>query len=69
MTDLSIDIIDALHFLHPTHFVSQSNHSFNVGAEFVELNGVFQCKDGRYVMIEAVRRTPKLLKGYLDNKK
>jgi crotonobetainyl-CoA:carnitine CoA-transferase CaiB-like acyl-CoA transferase len=65
-TDLSIDIVDALHFLHPTHFVSQSNHSINVGAEFVELNGIFQCKDGEYVMIEAGPPYPKLLKGYLD---
>lgn len=65
-TDISIDIIDALHFLHPTQFVSQSNHSINVGAEFVEPNGVFECKDGRYVMIEAGPPYPKLLKGYLD---
>jgi quercetin dioxygenase-like cupin family protein len=65
-TDIEIDIIDALHFLHPTHFVSQAGHSINVGAEFVELNGVFRCKDGGYVMIEAGPPYPKLLKGYLD---
>jgi crotonobetainyl-CoA:carnitine CoA-transferase CaiB-like acyl-CoA transferase len=65
-TDLSIDIVDALHFLHPTHFMSQSNHTINVGEEFVELNGIFQCKDGKYVMIEAGPPYPKLLKGYLD---
>jgi hypothetical protein len=65
-TDLSIDIVDALHFLHPTHFMSQSNHTINVGEEFVELNDIFQCKDGKYVMIEAGPPYPKLLKGYLD---
>jgi hypothetical protein len=63
-TDIEIDIVDALHFLHSTHFVSQSGHFINVGAEFVELNGVFRCKDGGYVMIEAGPPYPKLLKGY-----
>ena len=65
-SNVSIDIVDALHFLHPTHYVSQAGHSINVGAEFVETNGIFQCKDGQYVMIEAGPPYPKLLKGYLD---
>jgi len=65
-TDIEIDIIDALHFLHPTHYVSQSGHSINVGAEFVETNGIFECKDGGHVMIEAGPPYPKLLNGYLD---
>ncbi len=65
-TNVEIDVIDALHFLHPTHYVSQAGHSINVGAEFVETNGIFKCKDGQYVMIEAGPPYPKLLKGYLD---
>ncbi|ADW70145.1 CoA transferase [Granulicella tundricola] len=65
-TDIEIGVFDALHFLHPTHYVSQAGHPINVGAEFVETNGIFQCKDGRHVMIEAGPPYPKLLKGYLD---
>lgn len=64
--DVEIDIVDALHFLHPTHYISQSGQSINVGAEFVETNGIFKCKDGEHVMIEAGPPYPKLLKGYLD---
>ena len=65
-TDVEIDIIDALHYLHPTHFVRQQGREINVGAEFVDVNGTFQCADGRYVMLEAGPPYPKLLKGYLN---
>jgi hypothetical protein len=51
-TNVAIDIIDALHYLHPTHFVQQMGRLINVGAEFVEVNGMFLCRDNRYVMIE-----------------
>jgi crotonobetainyl-CoA:carnitine CoA-transferase CaiB-like acyl-CoA transferase len=64
--DVAIGIIDALHFLHATHFVRQSRHPINVGAELVEVNDVYRCRDGRYVMLEAGPPYPKLLKGYLD---
>jgi hypothetical protein len=36
-TGISIDIIDALHFLHPTHFIQQQGRLMNVGAEFVDV--------------------------------
>ena len=65
-TDISIDIIDALHFLHPTHFVQQQGRLINVGAEFVDVNGMFLCRDNRYVMIEGGPPYTKLLKGYLN---
>ena len=74
-TDIGIDIIDALHHLHPTHFVQQQRRPINVGAEYVEVNGMFLCRDNRYVMLEAGPPYMKLLKGYLnffdcgDNKK
>ena len=74
-TDISIDIADALHYLHPTHFVRQAGRLINVGAEHVDLNNTYLCADGRYVMLEAGPPYPKLLKGYLnffdcgDNKK
>ena len=51
-TNISIDIIDALHYLHPTHFVQQQGHLINVGAEFVDVNGMFLCRHDRYVMIK-----------------
>jgi crotonobetainyl-CoA:carnitine CoA-transferase CaiB-like acyl-CoA transferase len=65
-TDIAIDIIDALHYLHPTHFVEQQGRPMNVGAEFVDVNGMFLCRDNRYLMIEAGPPYMKLLKGYLN---
>ena len=65
-TNITIDIIDALHHLHPTHFVQQQGRLINVGAEFVEVNGMFLCRDNRYVMIEGGPPYSKLLKGYLN---
>jgi crotonobetainyl-CoA:carnitine CoA-transferase CaiB-like acyl-CoA transferase len=65
-TNIAIDIIDALHHLHPTHFVQQQGRLINVGAEFVDVNGMFLCRDNRYVMIEGGPPYPKLLKGYLN---
>lgn len=63
-TDVSIDVIDALHFLHPTHFVKQQGRPINVGAESVAVNNMFLCRDDRYVMLEAGPPYAKLLKGY-----
>jgi len=65
-TDIAIDIIDALHYLHPTHFVQQQGRPINVGAEHVEVNGMFLCRDHRYVMLEAGPPYMKLLNGYLN---
>src|SRR6476619_1295774 len=65
-TDIAIDIIDALHHLHSTHFVQQQGRLINVGAEYVDVNGMFLCRDGRYVMIEGGPPYTKLLKGYLN---
>lgn len=65
-TDIEIDIIHALHHLHPTHFVQQQGRLINVGAEFVDVNDMFLCRDNRYVMIEGGPPYLKLLKGYLN---
>lgn len=63
-TDISVGIVDALHYLHPTHFVTQQGRSINVGAEHVAVNDMFRCRDGRYLMLEAGPPYAKLLKGY-----
>lgn len=65
-TDVSVDIIDALHSLHTTHFVAQQGRPISVGAEYVDVNDLFLCRDGRYLMLEAGPPYAKLLKGYLD---
>jgi crotonobetainyl-CoA:carnitine CoA-transferase CaiB-like acyl-CoA transferase len=65
-TDISMDILDALHYLHPTHYVEQAGYSSNVGAEYVAVNGVFETRDGRWVMLEAGPPYQKLLTGYLN---
>ncbi|GAA2756320.1 CoA transferase [Actinopolymorpha rutila] len=65
-TDISMDVLHGLHHLHPTHFVEQSGYSSNVGAEFVQVNGVFATNDGGYVMLEAGPPYQKLLNGYLN---
>jgi crotonobetainyl-CoA:carnitine CoA-transferase CaiB-like acyl-CoA transferase len=64
-TDLSIDIVHALHHLHPTHFVEQMGYPCNVGAEYVATNGFFPTLDGTYLMIEAGPPYAKLQDGYL----
>lgn len=64
--DIAINIIDALHFLHPTHFGKQAGRSMNIGAEHVAVNNVFRCADSQYVMLEAGPPYAKLLDGYLD---
>lgn len=38
----------------------------SVGAEFVPTNGIYKCKDGRYIMIESGPPYVKLEQGYLD---
>ena len=65
-TDMSMDIIHALHHLHPTHYVEHSGYPSNVGAEFVAVNGVFPTRDAGYVMTEAGPPYQKLLNGYLN---
>ena len=50
---LRIELVDALHAIHSTHYLKQSGYNLSVGAEFVATNGLFQCKDGRFIMIEA----------------
>jgi crotonobetainyl-CoA:carnitine CoA-transferase CaiB-like acyl-CoA transferase len=65
-TDIEIDIIDALHYLHPTHFIQQQGRPINVGAEFVDVNDMFLCRDNCYVMIEGGPPYLKELKGYLN---
>ena len=65
-TNITIDIIDALHYLHPTHFVQQKGCPMNVGAEFVDVNDLFLCRDNGYIMIEGGPPYMKLLKGYLN---
>jgi crotonobetainyl-CoA:carnitine CoA-transferase CaiB-like acyl-CoA transferase len=65
-TDISIDIIHSLHHLHPTHYVSQSGYPSSVGAELVEVNGLFPTRDARYIMLEAGPPYFNLLNGYLN---
>ncbi|WP_203702495.1 CoA transferase [Asanoa iriomotensis] len=65
-TDIAMDVVHGLHHLHPTHFVEQAGYSSNVGAEFVDVNGVFETRDGHYVMLEAGPPYQKLLNGYLN---
>ncbi len=65
-SDISLNIFDAIHYLHPTHFIWQSGHHIPLGAEIVPTNGIFTCKDGRKVMIESGPPYQKLMNGYLN---
>lgn len=64
--DLSLDMKDAIHYLHPVHFVWQNNYSMNLGAENIQANGYFKCKDGRHVWIQCGPPYRKLENGYLN---
>jgi crotonobetainyl-CoA:carnitine CoA-transferase CaiB-like acyl-CoA transferase len=63
---ININILDAIHHLHPTHFLWQSDYKLNLGVENVPTNGLFKCKDGRHIMIESGPPYPKLQAGYLN---
>ena len=65
-TNIAVDIIDALHHLHPTHFIYQQGRPIRYGDEFIDVNDMFLCSDNRYVMIEGGPPYMKLLKGYLN---
>jgi len=65
-TDISVNIVHALHYLHQTHYVTQAGYPSSVGAESVEVNGIFPTRDGGYVMLEAGPPYQKLLNGYLN---
>lgn len=64
--NLALDIVDALHALHSTHFLWHSGYSLSVGAEFIPTNGIFQCRDGQYLMTESGPPYVKLERGYLN---
>ena len=65
-TAMSVSVYDAIHALHSTHFLWQSDYSMSVGAEFVPTNGIFRCRDSRYIMIESGPPYVKLERGYLN---
>lgn len=65
-SSIGIELSDAIHALHSTHFLWQSGYPISVGAEYVPTNGIFECKDGRFIMIEAGPPYAKLERGYLN---
>ena len=64
--EVEVDVVDALHALHSTHYVSQSGFPISVGAEFIPTNGIFACQDGNFLMIESGPPYLKLERGYLN---
>lgn len=65
-SSMEVNLCDAIHALHSTHFLWQSGYSMSVGAEFIPTNGIFKCKDGRFIMIESGPPYVKLERGYLN---
>lgn len=65
-TSLQVNLVDALHAIHSTHYLQQNGYGLTVGAEFVPTNGLYQCKDGCFIMIEAGPPYIKLERGYLN---
>lgn len=64
--NLKINVEDAIHFLHSSHFLWQSGYATTVGAEFIPTNGIFSCRDGKHIMIESGPPYVKLERGYLN---
>lgn len=64
--DIHIKMEDAIHYLHPTHFIWQNGYKLELGAETVPTNGLFKCKDNQFVMIESGPPYRKLEQGYLN---
>ncbi len=63
--NFTIGIQAALHSIHETQYIRQNGYPIDVGAENVAVNNLFECADGRYVMLEAGPPYEKLLNGYL----
>ncbi len=63
---LSVNITEAIHSLHSTHFTKQYGYPMSVGAEFIPTNGLFKCKDGRFIMTHSGPPYVKLERGYLN---
>ncbi|SMG60723.1 CoA transferase [Paraburkholderia susongensis] len=66
ITDIAVDTIDALHSLHPSHYLWQGGEWFEVGAEHMQVNGFHPTSDGRQVVLWAGPPYQKLLNGYLN---
>lgn len=49
---VKINIFDAIHYLHPVHFVWQSGYNMDLGADKVPINYSYRCKDGRHIWIQ-----------------
>ena len=64
--ELTIDIHDAIHYLHPVHFVWQSGYNMDLGADKVQLNFHYETKMGRSVWLQCGPPYPKLQDGYLN---
>ncbi len=64
--NLSLNIHDAIHYLHPVHFVWQSGYNMDLGADKVQINFNYRCKDGRQVWLQCGPPYPKLQDGYLN---
>ena len=64
-TDISISMTEALHSIHPGHFVWQNSYKIDVGCENVPMNGFYQCRDNSHVYLFAGPPYMKLLNGYL----
>lgn len=65
-SSMKVDLRDAIHALHSTHFLWHSGYSMSVGAEFVPTNGIFLCRDGKYLMTESGPPYVKLERAYLN---
>ncbi len=64
--DLSTNITEAIHSLHSTHFVQHFGYPISVGAEYIPSNGLFKCRDGRFIMTHSGPPYVKLERGYLN---
>lgn len=64
--DIHLNILDAIHHLHSPHFIWQSGYKISLGAESVPTNGIFKCKDNKYILIISGPPYPKLERGYLN---
>ena len=65
-SSMEVYVADAIHALHSTHFLWHSGYSMSVGAEFIPTNGIFRCRDGKYIMTESGPPYVKLERGYLN---
>jgi crotonobetainyl-CoA:carnitine CoA-transferase CaiB-like acyl-CoA transferase len=66
VNQIFMNVIDALHHLHDSHYLWQNGYKLEVGADRAPINSFFKCKDNRFIHTIAGPPYIWLLNDYLN---